>query len=67
MATLAASRHNPLIKPFYDRLRAAGKPKKVAQCAAARKLLQIARAVVLKSQPFDPAYAQRGQMRQPAS
>jgi len=39
------------------RLRA-GKPEKVARCAAARKLLHIAWAVVKKDQPFDPHYAQ---------
>jgi transposase len=39
MATLSAARHNPAIRAFYRRLRAAGKPKKVARCAAARKLL----------------------------
>jgi transposase len=52
LATLSAARHNPAIKPFYDRLRAAGKPMKVARCAAARKLLHIAWAVVTKEQPF---------------
>ncbi len=39
MATLSAARHNPAIAVFYARLRAAGKPHKVARCAAARKLL----------------------------
>jgi hypothetical protein len=34
-----------------------GKPEKVARCAAARKLLHIAWAVVKKDQPFDPNYA----------
>ncbi len=55
LATLSAARHNPVIRPFYQRLRAAGKPFKVAQCAAARKLLQLAWAVVTKQQPFDLA------------
>jgi transposase len=59
MATLAAARFNPVIKPYYDRLRAAGKPAKVARCAAARKLLHLAWAVVTKGQPFDPAYGTR--------
>src|SRR5215510_2002139 len=58
MATLTATRLNPVIKPFYQRLREAGKPEKVARCAAARKLLHIAWAVVKKDQPFDPNYAQ---------
>ena len=35
MATLSASRHNPMIRVFYQRLRDAGKPIKVARCAAA--------------------------------
>jgi transposase len=61
MATLSAAARNPVIKPFYDRLRAAGKPMKVARCAAARKLLHLAWALVTKEQDFDPAYAQRQQ------
>jgi transposase len=57
MATLTAAQHNPVIKAFYTRLRAAGKPNKVARCAAARKLLRIAWAVATKEQVFDPTYA----------
>jgi transposase len=57
MATLSAVQHNPVIKTFYGRLRAAGKPETVARCAAARKLLHIAWAVVKKDQAFDPYYA----------
>jgi transposase len=56
LATLSAARHNPVIRSFYQRLCAAGKPKKVARCAAARKLLQLAWAVVKQQRPFDPAY-----------
>jgi transposase len=56
LATLSAARHDPLIKQFYDRLRTAGKPSKVARCAAARRLLTIAWAVVKKRQHFDPHY-----------
>lgn len=41
MAALTASRHNPRIKAFYDRLVEAGKPKKVALTACMRKLLTI--------------------------
>jgi transposase len=58
MATLSAARTNPLIRSFYTRLRAAGKPMKVARCAAARKLLHLGWAIVAKGQPFD---ATRGQ------
>jgi len=57
MASLSAIQHNPVIKAFYTRLRAAGKPRKVAVCAAARKLLRIAWAVANKKEDFDPAYA----------
>jgi len=63
MASLSAAQHNPIIREFYERLRAAGKLKKVARCAAARKLLRIAWAVVTKEQDFDPTYAQRQQAR----
>lgn len=59
LATLTAARFNPLIKAHYERLRAAGKPPKVARCAAARKLLHLAWAVVTKGQPFDPHYTER--------
>ena len=41
MAALVASNHNPRIKVFYQRLLAAGKPKKVALVACMRKLLVI--------------------------
>jgi transposase len=52
MATLSAARYNPTIKLFYGRLRAAGKPMKVARCAAARKLLTLAWAMVKKNEPY---------------
>lgn len=56
LATLSAAQYNPVIKAFYQRLRASGKPIKVARCAAARKLLNLAWAVVTKGEPFDPEY-----------
>lgn len=39
MAAFNAIRYNPILKPFYDRLRTVGKPFKVALIATARKLL----------------------------
>ncbi len=63
MATLSAARHNPAIKTFYDRLRAKGKPMKVARCAAARKLIHIAWAVVVKQTPYDPHYQSNRQIQ----
>jgi len=59
LATLSAGQHNVVIAPFYARLVAAGKPKKVARCAAARKLLHLAWAVVHKQQPYDRHYGER--------
>lgn len=62
MATLSAARHNPAIRAFYQRLRAAGKPMKVARCAAARKLLHLAWALVTKRQRFAPTRQQQQQV-----
>ena len=56
MATLTAARFNPMLRTQYERLRAAGKPSKVARCAAARKLIHLAFAVVTKKRPFEPCY-----------
>jgi transposase len=39
MAALVAARHNPILRVFYLRLRAAGKPAKLALTATMRKLL----------------------------
>ena len=47
MAALSASRHNPVIKAFYDRLVESGKPKKVALTACMRKLLVILNAICM--------------------
>jgi len=63
MASLSATQRNPAIKAFYARLRTRGKPMKVARCAAARKLLQIAWAVATKEQAFDPNYAEGRQQQ----
>ena len=46
MGALVATRHNPLIREFYERLLAAGKPKKVALVACMRKLLSILNALM---------------------
>jgi transposase len=57
MASISGIRFNPVLKTFYDRLRANGKPAKVALVAVARKLLMIAFAVARSQRPFDPNYA----------
>ena len=41
MGAMVASRHNPVIRDFYQRLLSAGKPKKLALTACMRKLLTI--------------------------
>jgi transposase len=46
MATLTAIRRSPTIRAFYERLIAAGKPRKVAHVAAARKLLVMLNAMI---------------------
>lgn len=55
MAALVASRHNPVLKPFRDRLVAAGKPKIVATVATMRKLLTILNAIVRDQKPWQSA------------
>jgi transposase len=46
MSALVATRHNPAIKEFYERLLSTGKPKKVALVACMRKLLKILNALM---------------------
>ena len=55
MAALVAVRHNAVIKVFYERLVAAGKPKKLAIIACARKLLTILNAMARTRKPFSAA------------
>lgn len=55
MAALVASRFNPLLKAFYQRLLAAGKPKIVAIIAVARKLLTILNAIIRDQRPWQTA------------
>lgn len=54
MATLAATRCNPLIAAFYRRLRGAGKPAKVALTAAMRKLVVVLNAILKHRIPWSP-------------
>jgi transposase len=53
MATLVAVRWNSVLKRFYERLTAAGKPKKVALVAAMRKLVTILNAMVKNQKSWD--------------
>jgi len=53
MATIAAIRHNPVLKAHYHRLVAAGKPKKVAIVACMRKMLTILNAMMRDGTVWD--------------
>ena len=53
MATLTATRYNPVIRAFYERLKAAGKLPKVALVACMRKLLTMLNAMVRTGKPWD--------------
>jgi transposase len=55
MAALTASRANPVLKAFHQRLRDAGKQPKVALIAVARKILTILSAMLRDAQPWNPA------------
>ena len=57
MAASVARRWDPIIRPFYQRLRAAGKAPKDALVAAMRKLLTILNALVHAGTPWRPVVA----------
>ena len=57
MATLVGLKHNPVLRVFYERLRAAGKPFKVAATACMRKLLTILNAMLHQNRRWDPQHA----------
>jgi transposase len=57
MAGVTASKHNPLLRPFYERLIAKGKPPKVALIAVIRRLVVFANAVLRSGQPWKGASA----------
>ena len=52
MGAMVASRHNPVIRDFYQKLLAAGKPKKVALVACMRKLLVILNSMLKHGSPW---------------
>ena len=58
MAVLSASRHDAIIKAFYQKLLLAGKPKKVALVACMHKLLTIINAVIKSGKPWQAGYPQ---------
>ena len=54
MAALVGVRHNGVLKVFYQRLRTAGKPAKVALVACMRKLLTIINSMIRHRQSWSP-------------
>lgn len=56
LAALVGTRYNPQIKACYQRLLQAGKPKKVALLACARKLLIILNAIARSKSPWNPEF-----------
>jgi transposase len=60
MSTVASLRWNPVIRAFYDRLRLAGKPAKVALTACMRKLLTILNAMVRRQTHWQPRVQEVG-------
>jgi transposase len=58
MAAVVASRFNPVIRAFYQRLVAAGKPKKLALTACMRKLVLILNAMIKNNQPWNQFISQ---------
>lgn len=57
LAAMVAGQHNPILKPFRDKLVASGKPKLVALIAVARKLLTILNAILRDKRPWQPKIA----------
>jgi transposase len=51
---MSASRFNPVLKVLYQRLRAAGKPPKLAFAALARKLLTMLNAIARERSAWQP-------------
>jgi transposase len=59
MAALAAARHNPVLRPFSQRLRARGKRPRVALVAVARQLLALMATLLIHERDFDPEWQTR--------
>jgi hypothetical protein len=60
MPTLVATKRNPWLRAYYQRLVARGKPRKLAVVAAMRKLLTAIYSVSKNRRPFVPRLEQPG-------
>ena len=56
MAAMSAKKHNPVIKTFFERLIAKGKPKKVAIVACMHKMLNILNAIIKSGVAWNPKH-----------
>jgi transposase len=56
MPMMSAWQHNPAIRAFCERLKARGKSGKAILCAAMRKIIHIAFAILKSGKPFDPDF-----------
>lgn len=59
LPAVVAKQHNPLLKPFAERLTAQGLAPKAVIVAVMRKLLHLAYGVIHSNRPFDPHYGQK--------
>jgi len=57
MPTLVATRHNPVIRRFYERLLAKGKTKMTAIIACMRKLITILNTMLARNEAWNPKFA----------
>jgi transposase len=55
LAAMNAARFNPVYRPFYERLIAAGKPPKVALIAIARRMIVTLNAMLRDGSRWSPA------------
>ncbi len=61
MPAICASRYNPVLREFYQRLLERGKSKMAAVGAVMRKLLHIVYGALKHNRPFDPNYSAHSQ------
>ncbi len=55
MGAMVAKKYNPVLRTFFNRLVAAGKPKMIALIAVARKLLTMLNAILRDRRPWQTA------------
>jgi transposase len=67
MVTLTATKHNPLIAPYYQKHLAAGKKKSRALAHSMTKMLRLIYGVLHTRIPFDPAYSHKRKLSTPAT